>query len=197
MTADETLYECTSIKSGMPPLLKPRDEYALAAAAMKVYMQAVVDSATAQSFAPDASWRGRKHGYVALLGLRTRDAMSVIAAAQKGLPFTAVERLRQSTGLMFREIRLALGMSERTFWRRSEKGRFDAVESDRLLRLARVLAQAMEVFEGNAWTATSWLKRSHRAFGGGAPLRLTQTDAGVMELMSHLERVGKRRARSR
>jgi putative toxin-antitoxin system antitoxin component (TIGR02293 family) len=55
-------------------------------------------------------------------------------------------------------------------------------------RLARVAAQAQDVFE-SADTATSWLKRPNRGLNGHAPVDLLDTDAGTEQVVALLDRI--------
>jgi putative toxin-antitoxin system antitoxin component (TIGR02293 family) len=64
----------------------------------------------------------------------------------------------------------------------------NATWSDRLYRLARVAAQAQDVFE-NSETATNWLKRANRALAGHAPIDLLDTDAGTEQVVELLDRI--------
>ena len=62
-------------------------------------------------------------------------------------------------------------------------------ESDRVLRLARVAAQAEEVLGGRE-DAVKWLHRPSRSLGGHKPLELVRTDAGselVVDVLGRLE----------
>jgi putative toxin-antitoxin system antitoxin component (TIGR02293 family) len=56
------------------------------------------------------------------------------------------------------------------------------------IRLARVAAQAQDVFE-SAYPAMSWLKRPNRALAGYAPIDLLDTDAGTERVVELLDRI--------
>jgi putative toxin-antitoxin system antitoxin component (TIGR02293 family) len=56
------------------------------------------------------------------------------------------------------------------------------------IRLARVAAQAQNVFE-SADTATNWLKRPNRGLNGRAPIDLLDTDAGTEQVVESLDRI--------
>lgn len=82
-----------------------------------------------------------------------------------------------------------VGISERTLARkRQSQTRLDAVVSDRVYRIARIVAQAEAVFEHRE-TAQVWLKRPNRALGGVVPLDLLDTDAGTLEVSNLLGRI--------
>ena len=51
-------------------------------------------------------------------------------------------------------------------------------ESDKALRMARVLALAEDVF-ANREKALAWMRHSKRRFGGQTPMHMLQTEAGA------------------
>jgi putative toxin-antitoxin system antitoxin component (TIGR02293 family) len=55
-------------------------------------------------------------------------------------------------------------------------------ESDRLLRVSRVFARAIELFEGDDRAARHWLSTPQRALGGAVPLTLAKTKVGAREV---------------
>ncbi len=55
------------------------------------------------------------------------------------------------------------------------------MESDRVFRLARVLAHAVEVFE-SVERARDWLETENRALDGQRPLAFLDTDVGAREV---------------
>lgn len=61
-------------------------------------------------------------------------------------------------------------------------------ESSKLLRLARVMSRASEVFDGAA-AAIDWLKSSNAALRGNAPLHLLDTDIGAESVLDTLGRI--------
>ena len=61
-------------------------------------------------------------------------------------------------------------------------------ESSKLLRLARVVSRASEVFDDPA-AAVDWLKSPNAALRGNAPLSLLDTDIGAEAVLGTLGRV--------
>jgi putative toxin-antitoxin system antitoxin component (TIGR02293 family) len=61
--------------------------------------------------------------------------------------------------------------------RRSRRERLTVEESDRVLRIIRVLSQAEEVY-GSRERALAWLRRPHPRLDGRAPISLLKTDTG-------------------
>ena len=61
-------------------------------------------------------------------------------------------------------------------------------ESDRLYRLARIVALAKH-YLGNEEAAHRWLKRPNRALGGRTPLALIDTELGARAVENVLGRI--------
>lgn len=123
-----------------------------------------------------------------LIGTRARQA-SMIEKVRQGLPVSSIERVRGRMQILDtgRLLRL-LGMSQRTYLRyKKEKRTLDAVQSDRLYRLAKIEARTVEVF-GEAEMANDWLKSLNRALGA-APLDLLDTEAGTEQVERILTRI--------
>lgn len=86
------------------------------------------------------------------------------------------------------EVSSALDLPPRTLARRKVERRLRPAESDRLFRLARVAAQAVEVL-GNQEKASRWLHTANRALGGEPPLALLDTDVGSRQVEDVLGRI--------
>lgn len=132
---------------------------------------------------------GSGHAYAALLGLRTFDTAGILARIHEGLSYHAWERLLATSGLPREQATKAVGLSARTLARRKSEGRFHADESDRLLRLARVYARAVDLFEGRADAAREWLLSPQRALGDSTPLEYAATDLGAREVETLIGRL--------
>jgi putative toxin-antitoxin system antitoxin component (TIGR02293 family) len=121
-----------------------------------------------------------------------RQASTLLAlhtAAMRGLNVVVVEVLAKNLGASREELLHALALSPRTFVRRQKEGALSSEESDRVLRLARVAAQAEQVLGGRE-EAVNWLRRPNRSLGGRKPLDLVRTDAGaelVVDVLGRLE----------
>jgi len=106
-----------------------------------------------------------------------------------GLPYASLEALIGKFGLAREEAAAALHLPQRTIARRKKEQRLQADESDRLLRLARVGAQAAATL-GSEEKAVHWLRRPNRALGNRAPLDLIDSDIGtrqVEEVLGQIE----------
>jgi putative toxin-antitoxin system antitoxin component (TIGR02293 family) len=104
----------------------------------------------------------RLQGPAEVLGLEPSTAVELLAAIRAGLPFAALEVLAAQLDLPSVEIAVLLGIPARTFARRRKTDQLTAQESDRLFRLARTVAQAIEVL-GALAKARLWLLAPNRS----------------------------------
>jgi len=72
--------------------------------------------------------------------------------------------------------------------RRRGTGRLARFESDRLYRLARIMALARESL-GEDDVARRWLKRPNRALGGLPPVAAIDTEMGARQVENVLGRI--------
>ena len=94
----------------------------------------------------------------------------------------------RTSGLTLKELAVALDLSPRSLQRRRRSGRLARYESDRLYRLARVVALANE-FLGDHERAMRWLKHPNRALGGIAPITAIDTELGARQVENVLGRI--------
>jgi putative toxin-antitoxin system antitoxin component (TIGR02293 family) len=109
-------------------------------------------------------------------------------AVKAGLPYASLEAFIGKFGLARDEAAAALHLPQRTIARRKKERKLQADESDRLLRLARVSAQAAETL-GSEEMAARWLRRPNRALGNQTPLDLIDTDIGARQVEEVLGRI--------
>ena len=129
------------------------------------------------------------HYYVALFGWRRYDSLYVIGQVRQGLRYSAFERFRRNTALSQQILADVAAIPERTLARRREAGRLEPDESDRLVRASRVVARALELFEGDTDAARVWLTKPRRALGDHTPLDFARTDAGAIEVENLIGRL--------
>jgi putative toxin-antitoxin system antitoxin component (TIGR02293 family) len=129
------------------------------------------------------------HAYMTLLGLRSLDTVGLVDRIQAGLSYAALERFQRNISLSNAELGRLLQIPLRTLSRRKEEGRLQPDESDRLVRSARLFVRTLELFEGNAEEARTWLGSSNRALGGVVPLELAPTEVGAREIEDLIDRL--------
>jgi len=86
------------------------------------------------------------------------------------------------------EFARALDIPERTLARRKREGVLNSEESAKVLRLARVVGRASEVFD-DPDAALDWLKSPNAALSGATPLSLLDTDIGAESVLDTLGRI--------
>jgi putative toxin-antitoxin system antitoxin component (TIGR02293 family) len=109
-------------------------------------------------------------------------------AVRAGLPYASLEALLTKFGLARDEAAAALHLPKRTIARRKKQRKLPADESDRVLRLARVSAQAAATL-GSEEKAAQWLRRPNRALGNQTPLSLIDSDIGIRQVEEILGRI--------
>lgn len=123
-----------------------------------------------------------------VLRARRHTALDWIEVIRNGIPAAAVESLLKAMQVSQAELARALGIPERTLARRKREGVLNSDESAKLLRLARVVGRANEVFE-NAQAALHWLKSPNAALSAATPLSLLDTDIGAESVLDTLGRI--------
>jgi putative toxin-antitoxin system antitoxin component (TIGR02293 family) len=127
--------------------------------------------------------------YASLLGFRKFDWPHLLQAVEEGFPYDAFERLRENTGLSADDVAAWLQLAPRTLTRRKQQGSFAPDESDRILRAARVLGRALELFDGDREAAVEWLQTPQRALAGIAPVDVARTEVGAREVENLIGRL--------
>ena len=106
-----------------------------------------------------------------------------------GLPASTVELLAGSLSLHRSQVAERLNIPSRTLSRRlAAKSRLTHDESDRAMRMARVVALAKEVL-GSDEKASHWMSNPNRALGGSVPLELMDTEPGARAVENVLGRI--------
>lgn len=128
---------------------------------------------------------------IAILGLKTpmRNALQLMPVIREGLPSASLESVSRRMDLSAIATVESLGLAKRTIARRiQQKQTLTAEESERVVRLARVLAAATAVL-GGLEKARRWLQKANRALGGEIPLRMLDTDVGANAVLEELGRI--------
>jgi putative toxin-antitoxin system antitoxin component (TIGR02293 family) len=123
------------------------------------------------------------------LRARPRTAAEWQDVVSRGVPVAAAEALKRRLAIGDDALSSLLGVSGKTLSRaRAANARLDAVASDRLFRVARIGALAIEVLEGEP-QAIQWLKQPQIGLGGATPLDFLATDVGCAEVERLLLRI--------
>jgi putative toxin-antitoxin system antitoxin component (TIGR02293 family) len=123
------------------------------------------------------------------LGKDIETTAELVELTREGLPADILNTMADELAIQKVIVAKMLGISERTLSRRlAVNALLTAEESDRMVRLARVLAQAKETL-GDMEKAGRWLQTSNRALEGDRPFDRLDTDAGVRSVEQILGRI--------
>src|ERR1019366_8403435 len=110
------------------------------------------------------------------------------ALVKEGLSARLLRKLADRLSLGLDELAIPLHLTTRTLHRRMEHGRLSLDESERLLALTKIVAQATEIL-GSEAKAIHWLKSPVPALGGQTPLACAETQVGLREVEDVLTRI--------
>jgi putative toxin-antitoxin system antitoxin component (TIGR02293 family) len=119
---------------------------------------------------------------------KAKHPTDLIRQIQKGLRFTELQTLQHSLDMPFEQLAAKLSISRSTLQRRKHAGRLSPDESDKVLRFARLLEHATNVF-GGIEKARAWLKFPQYGLGGAVPLDYAETEIGAREVDNLLGRI--------
>jgi len=110
---------------------------------------------------------------------------------REGLRFEYLERIASLLQVQPRVVSKAVCLSPSTMARRSKAGRFDTVESDRLVALVTLFDEALSLFENDKVAAAEWMSSPVRGLGSRRPIDMLGTRVetkAVLDLIGQLER---------
>lgn len=124
------------------------------------------------------------------VGLRKTRAQAntsseLIKLVRRGLPARAIGAVAKAVELTQAELSETLAIPERTLIRRKKESTLSTDESAKLVRVARVLQRAIEVF-GDRASALDWLKTANCVLDHVTPLSLLDTDLGAEAVLDTL-----------
>lgn len=119
---------------------------------------------------------------------KAKHPAELIRKIQKGLRFSELETLQSTIDLPFEQLAAKLAISRSTLQRRKAAGRLSPDESDKVMRLSRLLEHATKVF-GDIERARAWLKFPQRGLGNAVPLDYAETEVGAREVDDLLGRI--------
>jgi len=122
------------------------------------------------------------------VGGKSTHPTELIQRIQKGLRFTELKTLQDTLDLPFDELASKLSISRATLHRRKSAGRLSPDESDKVIRFARLLEHAANVF-GSLEKGRAWLKFPQYGLGGAVPLNYAETEVGAREVDNLLGRI--------
>lgn len=123
------------------------------------------------------------------LEIKENSPLTVISAIKVGLPFSRFESLQEVMGLPANQLAAAIKLPASTLARQKKSGQLTSDQSERLVRLARVMEMAFDLFEGDKEAARRWFKAPREALGGNTPLEMVSTEIGAREVENLIDRL--------
>lgn len=108
-----------------------------------------------------------------------------VQLVQSGLPYRSVELLRSRLRLSKKDLSHYLAVAPRTLERRQSAKVLHPQESERVYRLARVYAKAVQVL-GSEDQALVWLRHPSKTLGNVIPLSLLASEEGARQVENEL-----------
>ena len=122
-----------------------------------------------------------------MIGGEVGSSMDMMRLVRRGLPIGAVQFVLDSGRLTLAELDQVV-LPRKTLANRRKLGSLTPEQSDRLVRVARVMAVAEETY-GSQEKAGVWLRRPTTVLAGERPLHLLDTDEGAREVETLLGRI--------
>lgn len=114
--------------------------------------------------------------------VKAGDVLSTLETLRRGLPYARLAEFEKRSGLPLDAISHVMRTPRRTLARRKSAGRLHPDESERLLRLSILFEKAVALFEGDVTAARNWLSTPKKAFAGGTPLDMAESEIGAREV---------------
>jgi putative toxin-antitoxin system antitoxin component (TIGR02293 family) len=124
-----------------------------------------------------------------VLGRMLKNNLELVASIREGLAYASYEAVARRSQLTTEEAVASLLIPRRTLARRKNAGTLDVASGERVVRLARLTARALDVFDDDEAAVARWLRAPIRALGGVTPLSLVDTDLGAQEALDVLGRI--------
>ena len=110
------------------------------------------------------------------IGIKPISDIELVNLTEKGLPLTTIDRLK-SHGLTFTEISNVV-ISPRTLkHRKSRKESLSNIETERVVRVARIFGLAEQVF-GSREKALLWLRSQDERLNDRSPMQMLVNESG-------------------
>ena len=117
-----------------------------------------------------------------LLEESLKNPIALIQRVKAGFSYKAFENLRSELDVSKKDLADLLNISVKTLSRRKEEGRLNSDESDRILRVLRIFALTLDLFEGDRSEALHWLVTPRPALDNQSPWNLAKTEVGAREV---------------
>jgi len=124
-----------------------------------------------------------------ITGVPKAEKSKLIDAVKAGLPYRALLDLLAAFQVSRSELGQALLIAPSTMSRGKTGGYLRPDESDRVVRLARVLALAISMMCGDQKSAATWMRAPRDVLNGESPLLRSATKVGVRDVEDLIGRI--------
>jgi putative toxin-antitoxin system antitoxin component (TIGR02293 family) len=122
-----------------------------------------------------------------VVGMPVTCDLDIARLIRDGLPVDVIDRLIGDRTVTPDEVRRII-MAPKAIVVRRRKGGLTPEQSERVIRAARIIAEALETF-GSRDKALTWMRRACAVLGGKAPIDLLDTEEGAGLVESLLGRI--------
>lgn len=123
-----------------------------------------------------------------VVGLNNSDGVALLGQISEGLDGKVANLIIDWAKITQNDLRKMSGIPSTTF-SRSVKARFSSEQSERLVRIIRIIDRAVELFEGNKEEAQKWLNEPNRALSWKVPAELMASETGAYEVIKLITRL--------
>jgi len=116
------------------------------------------------------------------------DVLEQVEELKQGLPAEIVDELCIELKISRQDLARYSGVGERTLKRKLKEGRLSCGQSERMVRLSRLLERTVQVM-GTREAAVQWLKAPRSYLRGQTPLEMGVTELGTEEVLNLLGRI--------
>jgi putative toxin-antitoxin system antitoxin component (TIGR02293 family) len=113
--------------------------------------------------------------------LAAEEPSGLVSAVREGIPTSRFDALKELLDVPVTALAEVVGITPSTLSRRRKRGAFNKDESERILRIARIVLRAEDVLD-DIENARKWLTEPARALGGEPPLEFADTEPGAREV---------------
>ena len=112
----------------------------------------------------------------------------LVAAVKAGIDRSLVEQIAALVDQPLSSVLATVGIAERTWARRKHEAHLTPAESDRTVRILRLVERAEAVL-GDLPHARTWLSTPNRALDGSTPMHMASTETGASLVFDVLGRI--------
>lgn len=126
-----------------------------------------------------------------ILGFKkSLSAFEIIDIARKGIKVSTAKKVIDQIEINQEELAEYSGINKRTLSRRFRESAksFTPEESEKIIRLAKVYTEAVDVFDEQS-KALEWLKRPNKALKNELPISLLDSEFGAEQVLNVLGRI--------